>query len=109
MIDKHRLQGWIHHNKVMFDKHGERVEGEMPPEDGPAVLVVGDVTDALKEVEAGHVVGSADRGQIWRVSAIVLDSDVVDRLPDSPMEVHELLDAVREQDLSWQVSLTSAP
>ena len=93
----------------MFDKWGNRVDGPIPTDAGPAALVVGDPVDALKRVEQGTVESSVNRSQMWRVEAIVLNRIVVERLPDDGLSVDELLAEVRSMGLAWQIRPTSSP
>jgi hypothetical protein len=70
---------------------------------GPAVLVVTEVTDAVKKVEGGRVVGSLDRDGLWAIRSIELDSDVFRRLSTERMDVAALIEKVDEAGYRWRV------
>lgn len=109
VIEKRNLEEWLSDNWVMFDKWGQRLEGPIPTDSGPASLQVEDVTDALKRIDDGRVAESVDRNQVWKVRAIVLNKVVVDRLPEQPMTVEDLLDSVRATGVAWDISPISVP
>lgn len=92
--------------RVVFDKTGATVD--IDPPDGSAVLIVSEMTDALKTVDTRLISGSVDRGQVWVVDAIALDVEVLDRL-DGTMPIEDLIEAVRVAGFDWQVSPTFSP
>jgi hypothetical protein len=94
--------------RVIFDRTGALVDAPASPDTGPATLLVSEMTDALKTVEAGRITGSIDRAQVWVVEAIVLDREVLDHL-QGEVTVEELIGQVREAGFDWQISPTSAP
>ncbi|MGB8360575.1 MAG: hypothetical protein WCE80_04180 [Acidimicrobiia bacterium] len=108
MISITELRARVVDGRVVFDKTGTVVDVPCPPGAGPAVLVVSEMTDALKIVEEGHITGSVDRSQVWLVDAIVLAGEVLDRLGDE-VPVEDLIEAVRKAGYEWQISPTSAP
>lgn len=64
-------------------------------------LVVGQVTDAVKQAESGMIARYLDRDTLWAVHGFVLDRDTVaslDETVDSPLK---LIDAVREAGYEW--------
>ena len=97
-------------DRVAFDKHGTVLELEIADEAGPALLLVSEVTDAVKRLEDDRVVGSVDRGQLWAVDVIVLDRSVLDQLGTGSMRPEEVVEAVSAAGYAWEVSsTTSAP
>jgi hypothetical protein len=103
---KTQLEG----NWVAFDKHGQTVVYQLPNDIGPATLAVRPVTDALKRVdENDEVVASVDKNSVWAVDAIVLNTIVLDRLPDESFTVEGLIEAVRSVGFTWQISSISDP
>jgi hypothetical protein len=108
VISISRLAESIVGERVVFDKHGNPLDIEIPPEIGPAVLLVSPVTDAVKQ-DGGDGVESLDRDQMWLVDAIVLHRDVLGHLEDREMTAEDLLTAVGDAGYSWQVSPISAP
>jgi hypothetical protein len=104
-LRRHLIGNW-----VAFDKFGTVVDYLVPKDIGPATLSVSPVTDALKEVDdADRVVRSVDKRTMWTVDAIVLNSIVLDRLPEDTYEPEDLIQAVRDVGISWQISQTSSP
>ena len=108
MISIAELRGQVVDGRVAFDETGAVVDVPCPADAGPAVLVVSEMTDALKTVEEDRITGSVDRSQVWSVDAIVLAGEVLDRLDDE-MPVEDLIEAVRKAGYRWQVSPISAP
>ena len=97
-------------NWVAFDEEGEVLDIEIPADVGPAALLVSAVTDALKTVDdSDRVTGSIDRAGMWSVDAILLNVVALDRLPDGEVTFEELMEAVRQSGLVWQIRPTSAP
>lgn len=84
---------------------GESVDMEIPPDIGPATLLVVAVTDALKTVsEDGFVEGSVDRDSVWKVEAIALNRVVVERLEGEEMSPLDLYRSVIRLRLGWQIA-----
>lgn len=108
MISIAELREQVVDDRVVFDKTGAPVDVPCPAGAGPAMLVVSEMTDALKIVEEGHITGSVDRSQVWLVDAIVLAEEVLDTLDDEVL-AEDLIEAVRKAGYEWQVSPTSAP
>lgn len=108
MISITELRAHVVDDRVVFDKTGALVDAPCPPGAGPAMLIVSEMTDALKIVEEGHITGSIDRSQVWLVDAIVLAEEVLGGLDDEVL-VEDLIEAVRKAGYEWQVSPTSAP
>ncbi len=77
----------------------------IPPDIGPATLLVSPVTDALKTVFDGLVEGSLDRDSVWGVEAFALNRVVISKLDGdqelSPLDLHE---AVSNLAFGWQVA-----
>jgi hypothetical protein len=95
---------------IVLTPEGEIIEMKIPKDIGPATLMVGPVTDALKTVEDGRIVGSVDRERVWNVEAIALNRVVVRRLEARELTPGELYDTVRGFGLAWQFgSMPSNP
>ena len=95
-------------DRVVFDRHGRPVDLEVPVDAGPAAMLVSEVTEALKRVDAaGNIDASIDRNGMWQVDALVLERSVLDRLEAGDHTVDSLLQAVRDLGYTWQVSSTS--
>jgi hypothetical protein len=108
VISISELRSGVEDGRVVFDKTGNIVDTPVPEDVAPATLLVSEMTDALKTVDAGRITGSVDRSQFWVVDAIVLDVEVLDRL-EGETTVADLIGEVREAGFEWQVSPTSAP
>jgi hypothetical protein len=108
MISTARLLGYLIDGRVAFNTQGEPVEVVVTTVHGPAVLLVGPVTDAVKRMRDGSV-ESLDRDQMWVVEAMVLEVEVVRRLGDVELTAEELWVAVEEAGFSWQISPISSP
>lgn len=108
MISTSRLRAGLVGDYVVFDKHGDLVDMEIPADIGPAGFLVSPVTDAVKQLEGGTV-RSLDRDRLWSVDAIVLNRVVLRRMEDQELTAEELLTTVRELGYTWQVSPISAP
>lgn len=104
-----RLTGILDGDWVVFDKHGNPVDLDVPGDVGPAALLVSDVTEAVKRVEDGVVVESVDRRKMWAVEAIVLNRIVLRRLDEEEVSVEGLLDSVRAAGFAWQIRPISVP
>lgn len=107
MISRERLQAAVRNGRVAFDLEGNPVDLADPGIDGPAILVVAPVTDAVKRLR-GDSVESLDRDRMWVVEAIVLDHEVVEVLGPEDMTAEELWRAVTAAGHTWQVSPTSS-
>ena len=70
-------------------------------------LVVGEATEALKEVEAGQVVGSIDRDTAWEVRGLVLGRDILARIPEHVDSVGALIAAVSAAGIDWEIVPTN--
>lgn len=99
------------HDWVVVRPTGESVDMEIPPNIGPATLLVSPVTDALKTVSAdGFVDGSLDREAVWGIEAFVLNRVVIARLEGDEMSAHDLYGAVMGLRLGWQImAMLDAP
>lgn len=75
---------------------------ESGPDWGSAVLFVSPVTDALKTVSHGRIVGAVDRESVSVVEAVGLSTDVVDRLKSMPPTLVEIHRAVVELGFRWE-------
>ncbi|MBW3666069.1 MAG: hypothetical protein KY394_00600 [Actinobacteria bacterium] len=88
-------------NWVVVDAAGNLLHDEVPPDAGPATLLVSKVTDAVKTVADGRVVGSVDRSALWQVEAFLINRIVLDRLGSGSVDAEELLEAVAATGISW--------
>ncbi len=107
MLTVSRLQELLGEDQdwIVVRPTGEPVDMEIPPNIGPATLLVSTVTDALKTVsEDGFVDGSLDREAVWGVEAFALNRVVVRRLEGGEMSALDLYRAVIGLRLGWQVS-----
>ena len=87
---------------VLIDDSGQPYQvGGLPHDAAVPSLVVGKVTEAVKQVETGTVVQYLNRDALWAVEGFLLDRDVVDRLPDDVDSPERLIDAVREAGFEW--------
>lgn len=103
-LKDHRTGPW-----VVFDKHGNILDREIPGDVGPAALLVSEVTEALKRVdEADRIVESLDRSQMWLVEGILLNEVILDKL-SGEMDAPGLLEAVRAAGYAWQIRPISGP
>ncbi len=90
------------HRRVMLDADGNlRPSGDFSFPDSPAVLIVGDVTEAVKRVEEDAVIGPIDRDELWAVKGFILDREVVDDLPLQLESPADLIEAVKEAGYRW--------
>jgi hypothetical protein len=69
----------------------------------PAVLFVDKVTDAVKDVDGGRVVGSRDRDGLWQVGRIELDRELVISLPSGSLDLGGVVEGVRSAGYTWRV------
>jgi hypothetical protein len=85
--------------------------GELPDETPVPSLVVGQVTNAVKQAESGMVARYLDRDTLWAVNGFVLDGDTVASLDESVDSPVRLIEAVREAGFEWHtvVSTPSEP
>ena len=110
MISIRRLRQIMRDDWVVFDRLGKAVDLAVPNDVGPAAFLVTDVTDALKRVDdADRILESLDRGGMWAVEAIVLNSIVLRRLEDDEMTLDGLIDTVRTAGFAWQIRPISVP
>jgi hypothetical protein len=90
------------HRRVILDSGGAPSRARDIADPGaPAVLIVGEVTEAVKHTEAGQIVGSVDRAQLWAVEGIILAGEVLDRLPDELESATDLIQAVTDAGYRW--------
>ena len=90
-------------NWVVVDPDGVPLEFEVPADLGPATLLTGPVTDALKRVDhRGRVEASVDREEIYAVVGFALHRVVLDRLNDSDVDTLGLIELVEATEIGWQ-------
>ncbi|HEX9863578.1 MAG TPA: hypothetical protein VGC03_01275 [Acidimicrobiia bacterium] len=94
---------------VLIDNSGQPYQIDGLPDDASVPsLVVGKVTEAVKQVETGTVVKYLNRDALWAVEGFLLDRDVVDSLPDDVDSPERLIDAVREAGFEWHAVIPMA-
>ncbi len=92
--DRHHVD--VDHRGVLADL------GELDAE-GPAILIAVPVTDAVKVVAEGVVLGSFDKDALWSIQGFRLGSEVILELDDSVSDPQSLIDAVTEAGFQWRV------
>lgn len=93
---------------VVFDPGGRPLDLAVPPQAGPAILLVSGVTDAVKQVDDdGLIAGSVDRRRLWAVEAFLLNRVVLESLEDETLRTEWLLEAVPRTGFAWQVVIGS--
>ena len=90
-------------DRVAVTTGGTVVDVPVPPDVGPAVMVVKPVTDALKFGESGRLVASVDRDRTWAVHAFVLHRDVLGKLQSEQLTARELKAEVERLGIVWDV------
>lgn len=85
-----------------------QVEG-LPGETAAPALVVGRVSEAVKEVDDHSVVGYLNRDVMWAVEGFVLSEEVVSILPDEVESASSLIELVTGAGFSWSAVLPAAP
>lgn len=90
-------------DRLGFDATGEVIEPDRLSGNGPAVLRVDDVTDAVKLVDDGMVVGPVDRDTLWEVQWFELDRAVLLKLSGARTEPGDLIEAVEAAGHVWEV------
>ena len=92
--------------RLAIGHSGELVEIDGLPEPAPIpALVVEEVTEAVKQVEAGMVTRYLNRETLWAVTGFLLDREVVAHLPDGVDSAEGLIQAVRDAGYEWQAVL----
>ena len=71
---------------------------------GTAVLLVAEVTEAVKHLDGAKIVESVDRSRLWDLEAIVLEEAVLIDLGSDDMDWAELMEAVVAAGYDWQVA-----
>lgn len=90
-----------------FDPTGD--PAEMPPAEGPAVMVVSPVTDAMKLVHADLVAGPIDRETVGRAIGFALSRSVLERLGEGSYDAAGLIEAVGALGVDWTVVRQDGP
>ena len=88
---------------LQMDIDGQRRDWMLGDGD-PARLVVDEVTDAVKEIVDGRVVGSLERDQLWSVRGFVLSHDVVSALSGDEFTPEGLIEAVTAAGYTWTIA-----
>ena len=90
-------------NWVVIDPQGAPLEVGVPADVGPATLLVGPVTDALKARGDGDdIVSSVDRDDVYAVEGFALHRVVLDRLEDVEVDTRGLFELVKTTEIAWQ-------
>ena len=93
---------------VMIGPEGDFREPRVPPNAGPATILVSSVTDAVKRVgDEGLIDGSVDRRALWAVEAFLLNRVVVEKLEPGTLHADALLKTVPRTGIGWQVVVAS--
>ena len=106
MLTVSRLQEMLGEDRdwIFVRPTGEPVDMEVPPNLGPATMLVSSMTDALKTVSKdGFVDGSIDRDSVWIVEAFALSRAVVQLLEGEEMSARDLHGSVMGLQFGWQV------
>ena len=90
-------------DRIVFDTDGEAIEAEDSSAVGPAVLLVDEVTDAVKQVEGDRIIGSLDRKNLWAIRRFELDREVVLDLDTGTVGPEELVEVVKAAGYRWRV------
>lgn len=95
---------------IVVDLTGAPFPVEGLPEDVvvPA-LVVGRVSEAVKEVDGEVVVGYLNRDTMWAVEGFVLSADVTSVLPDEVESAASLIEVITGAGFGWSVVLPAPP
>lgn len=105
-------QAAYEHGRVRLDPDGVLdLSGDIQGADDRAVLVVDEVTEAVKRVEGEGVLGTVDRDELWTVKGIILDREVVLGLPDDLATPADLIGAVKNAGYHWTTvrAISSSP
>ena len=86
---------------MSFDAAGN--EAEPSSVEGPAVIFVAPVTDALKSVREGVVSGSIDREEVGRAVAFSVSRDLLEQLDEKALEASGLIAAIRVLGADWVI------
>ena len=70
-----------------------------------AVLLVTEVTDAVKVVQDGRIVGSVDRDAVYEFRGVYLGADVLAVLPAEAIAHKDLHERVIDAGFSWVITL----
>jgi len=87
---------------LVVDSEGNRIDVSPGPDWGPAVLLVEPVTDALKEVVGGKIIGQIDRAQVLAVVGFGLSDEIVDLLSTIPNRSRDIHRAVLQLGYQWE-------
>ncbi|HSJ85192.1 MAG TPA: hypothetical protein VLA91_15430 [Acidimicrobiia bacterium] len=95
---------------IVVDITGAPFQVEGLPEDVvvPA-LVVGKVSEAVKEVDGEMVVAYVNRDTMWAVEGFVLSEDVTSALPEEVESAASLIEVVTGAGFAWSVVVPAAP
>jgi len=98
----------VGHGPIVVDNSGRPLTTDGLPDDAPIPsLIVGQVTEAVKQVGDGMVTRYLNRDVLWAVKGFVLGHDVIGGLPDDIDSPERLIDAVREAGHEWHALFPS--
>jgi hypothetical protein len=87
---------------VVVDHAGRPFDRELLPKELPVPgLLVGTVTEAVKQVEGGRLIADLDRNTLWAVHGFVLDKKILDALGDGQFSAFDLIRAVSAAGFRW--------
>ncbi|MDP9144923.1 MAG: hypothetical protein M3N43_09570 [Actinomycetota bacterium] len=93
-------------DRISITGSGEPLEtGHLPQGTLIPALVVGKITEAVKQMETGSVARYLNRDALWAVRGFVLDRQVVSSLPDGVESAADLIEAVRQAGIVWHAVL----
>jgi hypothetical protein len=81
---------------------------ELPGDIAAPALLVGRVSEAVKEVEEDRVVGYLNRDALWAVEGFVLSNEVVSILPEEVESATTLIELVTGAGFAWSAVLPTA-
>jgi hypothetical protein len=88
--------------RVAFDVEGRSLPIQPTEGHGPAVMLVSEVTEAVKEVSGDRVTGAVDRDDLYRVVGFELDRRVIDQLAPEDLTAEQLIVAVEAMGHVWE-------
>lgn len=88
---------------VVVTPDGGFLDIEIPKTIGPATMVVGPVTDALKIRTGDRITSALSRDEVWAVEAYALNQVVVRHL-EGEMSADGLVEIVSGLGYGWQVT-----
>ena len=65
-------------------------------------LLVGIVTEAVKQVNGGRLIADLDRDSLWAVRGFVLDMTIIQALGDGEFTASDLIGVVSAAGFRWR-------